>query len=231
MSLKIYKILKFLTFSIFLIFISFNNSTAQKFRIGYGVSVLTDVSITSHQKPPGLNLKSDDFQTTLGISPLSLSAEMKYNLHEFSPNLAISVASSPGLGLSSVNPIAGKGGFGNVRVPVYIQFDSGCLSTRETDASIGFSIGIGYQLDSYGIFSKNKSLSFGSAAARFAVNYYNAYHHLRAIALKVGIPKTITSRNTYESQKDQYGKREEYELDVDTRIAFIQLSWIFYFHS
>ena len=88
--------------------------------IGYGVSVYSDIVASESTSSTGSNIKE------IGFNIFSMSLEMKHNIYEFSENLALSIATSPGFG---IGPVINNDGFGNIRLPIYAQLDYGKLST------------------------------------------------------------------------------------------------------
>lgn len=225
MQSKITKSLLITALSLFVFLFSNKDSLGQKFIIGYGLSVYTDMAIFSPESNSDLNIESD-----LGISILSVSAEMKYNLYEFNSDLAFSVASSPSIGIMINNNLGDNdnSGFGNLRIPVYAQLDYGNLSTFESMKNFGIGIGIGYQFDRYNLFGDAEGISVGTVATRLGIRYFNRNNKSREVALKVGLPKTIT--DTYNTVVFENGDAVEREIEIDTKITSFQLSWILYFN-
>ncbi len=222
MQSKITKSLLLTALPLFLFLFSSKDSLGQKFIIGYGLSIYTDMAIFSPQSADELNQSSD-----LGISIISLSAEMKYNLREFNTDLALSVASSPSIGMMTWSNQT-VSGFGNLRIPLYVQLDYGNLSTYESMKNFGIGIGIGYQFDRYNLFGDADGISIGTVATRLGLRYFNRNNKSREVALKVGLPKTITT--TYTTDVVENGDVIEREFEYDTKITSFQLSWILYFN-
>lgn len=210
--------------SLFLIFSAHKESSAQKFIIGYGLSFYTDVAITAPVQSSLPDGSTADTQFDFSI--ISLSLEMKYNVYEFNTDLALSVATSPSFGISTFEGgMSEASGFGNVRIPVYLQLDYGNLSTFESMKNFGVGIGIGYQFDNYGLFGENETLSFGTVAARVGFRYFNRNNKSREIAIKAGLPKTYTRTHEYFDSSD-----EAVESNLEQKITSFQLSWILYFN-
>jgi len=160
-------------------------ANAQKFMIGYGISVYTDLAFISAESSDIAGEDLDD----LGISLATLSLEMKYNVHELNSDMAISVASSPALGLMSFTE--GDGNIGHYRIPIMAQFDWGNLSTFESLKDFGVGFGIGYQFASYGIFGDQSALSANGLVSRLGFRYFNRNNAAREIAIKYEFPREV----------------------------------------
>lgn len=191
-----------------------NEVSAQKFVIGYGLSIYTDIATIT---PEGENSESD-----IGFSLLTASAEMKYNLYELNSDMAISLASSPAFGLMNFD---GEG-IGNFRLPLYAQFDFGNLSTFDSTKDFGIGLGIGYVFEGYNIFGDQESFSGGGLGARLGFRYFNRNNSAREIALKATFPRDmdietrITNPVTGDSEI----------VTTGIPVASYQLSWILYFN-
>lgn len=203
--------------------LSASNVSAQRFIIGYGLSVFTDLAIFDPEVPADQNEYSSGKSTE--FSGLSLSAEMKYNIMEFNSDLALSVASSPSVGIMTIDNNTSTS-FGNLRLPLYVQLDFGNLSTFESMKNMGVGIGFGYEYDIYGLIGDSDPISLGTPAARLGVRYFNRNNSAREIALKVGLPAT----GTVTKDITDYNSGETYTVSHDTKITAFQLSWILYFN-
>ncbi len=190
---------------------------AQKFFIGYGLSIYTDFAFLSPTEDLGF-----ESSNSFGVSILSLSAEMKYNLHEFNSETALSIAASPRIGAMQFNDFEG---FGNFSIPVYAQMDFGNLSTFDSKKDVGFGIGVGYQYDAFNLFS-GEGFSVGSLALRGGVRYFNRNNKAREVAIKYALPATTELTATgYDPITF-----ESYEIPVEFNVTSVQLTWILYFN-
>ena len=187
---------------------------AQKFMIGYGVSIYSDIVASKSTSSTGNDIKAFRFNI------FSMSLEMKHNLFEFSENLALSIAASPGFGIGAV---INNDGVGNVRLPIYAQLDYGKLSTFPNTQDYGVGIGIGYQHDFYNLIRDGSELfSIGTVAARVGFRC----GHTTEFALKIGFPKTL--RLPFTRTVGIYGNQETYYKNV--QINSYQLSFIYYWN-
>lgn len=205
---------------------SVKQSNAQKFFIGYGLSLYTDMAVFAPEPIEGQSMDA-----SYNFSVISLSAEMKYNIYEFNSDLAFSVASSPSFGImisSSNSDYYSNMGYGNLRIPIYAQLDYGNLSTFESMKNFGVGIGIGYQYDIYNLFGDAESISLGTVGTRLGIRYFNRNNKSREIAVKVGLPKTVKTKTFSEMYIN--GDYIKMEQEIDTKITSIQLSWILYFN-
>jgi hypothetical protein len=194
-----------------------NSAHAQKFFIGYGLSIYTDYAFVSP-----VEAVEDESSNTFGASFLSVSAEMKYNVHEFNSETALSIAASPRLGTMTFNNFDG---FGNLSIPVYAQIDFGNLSTFDSKKDIGFGLGVGYQFDTYNLFS-GEGFSVSSLALRGGFRYFNRNNKAREIALKYALPSTTEIETSFFNPITN----ESELIPVEFKVSTIQLTWILYFN-
>ena len=178
--------------------------------IGYGMSVCTELITVNY---------TDNYiyyiEPRAGINLLSFSIEMKYNLYEFNEDLALSISSSPGVGLGV--PIS-EDGLGNVRLPIYAQIDYGKLSTSSTSNRVGIGIGLGYQFETYNLFGEIDKVSFGTVAGRIGFRFFDTTE----LAFKIGFPKLIPQPSS-DHRPDFYSYPER-----QAHITSYHLSLIFY---
>ncbi len=199
-----------------LITIGFQPVKAQKFFIGYGLSVYTDLAFLSTSEDLGGGSSNE-----LGISLLSISAEMKYNIHEFNSETALSIAASPRIGMMTFGDFEG---FGNFSIPIYAQIDFGNLSTYDSKKNSGFGLGVGYQFDRYNLFG-GEGFSAGSLALRGGYRYFNRNNKAREIAIKYALPTTVEIDTEI---FDAFGDSET--IPVEFNVSTVQLTWILYFN-
>lgn len=183
---------------------------SQKFFIGYGLGLYTDLAISK-------NVETNN--THVSYSALTLGLEMKYNLVEFSPESALSISTGPSFGAMNMGG-ADMSEFGNFKVPVYVQYDFGTLSTYGAVSKFGFGIGAGYEYNVLGVFTDTESVQMSTFSLRGGFRYYNNAYVAREIALKFGFPAKVES---------EFGDVEEPSTD-EFNYTTVQLSFIFYWN-
>jgi subtilisin family serine protease len=85
----------------------------------------------------------------LGISYLSVGIEPRYNIKEFSDDLALAVAAPATIGFAVVeaagNEVNGASGLGNIQIPVLLKLYLGNGATYRTEKNMGLSLGAGLE--------------------------------------------------------------------------------------
>ncbi len=184
---------------------------SQKFFIGYGLGLYTDLVISK-------NVETN--YTNVSYSMLTLGLEMKYNLVEFSPESALSISTGPSFGAMNMGG-SDMTSFGNLKVPVYVQYDFGTLSTYGAVSKFGFGIGAGYEYNLLGVFTDTESIQTSTFSVRGGFRYYNNAYAAREIAVKFGFPTKVE----YE-EFEIIEEPKTYEHNVTT----VQLSFILYWN-
>ena len=184
---------------------------SQKFFIGYGLGLYTDLVISK-------NVETN--YTNVSYSMLTLGLEMKYNLVEFSPESALSISTGPSFGAMNMGG-SDMTSFGNLKVPVYVQYDFGTLSTYGAVSKFGFGIGAGYEYNVLGVFTDTESVQMSTFSLRGGFRYYNNAYAAREIAVKFGFPTKVE----YE-EFEIIEEPKTYEHNVTT----VQLSFILYWN-
>jgi hypothetical protein len=198
--------------------------TAQKFMIGYGFSAFTDVAfLETDPLVQGAESTSD-----VGFSIVTASVEMKFNVYEFNSDMALSVASSPAVGLMSFGQVGGVDAqgndFGHFRIPFYAQFDYGNLSTFESLKNFGVGIGLGYQFGGYSIFSPDYSIGGNGLVGRLGFRYFNRNNAAREIALKYEFPREV------DIETDIFLDGDLRSVEGTGTLSSVALSFILYFN-
>lgn len=195
----------------FFLILGTKNSSAQSFMIGYGMSLFSDI----------VTVKYTDnhiyyIEPHVGVNFFSASLEMKINLYEFNDELALSISSSPTVGLGA--PL-NDDGLGNFRVPIYAQIDFGKLSTFSSSKNVGVGIGLGYQFEVYNVVGEKGPITFGTVAARIGFRFFS----VNELAFKIGLPKLIPDPHLSDATPDAL-----YNPSRQAHIASYQLSLIYY---
>ena len=214
-----FKLTRLVWVLLFLLFFTGSHKAfSQKFFIGYGMSVYTDLMFLEETADyPG----STSPESTVKGSILTGSLEMKFNLVEFGPEAALSLSAGPSLGTMLFDN-GEDFGIGNLKLPVYLQFDYGTLSTYGSVNHIGFGLGIGYEYNKFNLVGEPFIPAYGTLSARAGFRFYNKYKEAREIAFKFGFPKTTTSERHIESLEDAF--------ELEHRIMAMQLSFIMYWN-
>lgn len=197
------------------------NVSAQRFMIGYGIAVYTDIAFLNSDFTDD---EGSEINST-GFSLATLSVEMKYNLHEFNSDLALSAASSPALGLMTFSN-SNSDNLGHYRVPIMAQLDWGNLSTFESLKDFGVGLGIGYQFAAYNLFGEGNSLSANGMVARLGFRYFNRKNAAREIAIKYEFPREVEQ----EYEVFDFNNPSPVTQTVQYDLSSVSLSFILYFN-
>lgn len=217
----------FLSLGVVVILLGFGagDATAQRVAYGYGASAFSDVYFV---EPSSLPQSITQRESSTEFAIMSVSAEVKVNVIEFNTDMCISLATAPNFGLSFGNNDMDEFYFGNVKVPLWVQFDYGAISTFESMKDYGFGIGFGFEYNNLGILGEASDLysGFMTPSVRASFRYITRNASAREIAIKYGFRTSVTGVARFE-QVDQSGVQlvdQEYTADISA----LQISFIMY---
>ena len=140
-----------------------------------------------------ISLKADTtFNRYAGWSLTTLIYTFRYNIFEPSDDLAISLSTSPSIGLTF-----GDNGIGTVNLPFFINSEFGAGSTYNSSANVGGFIGLGYEytisgilpfdlIDDGDIVEGVTVGSWGEFVFKAGVRFWSNSNKLKEISVKIG---------------------------------------------
>lgn len=101
-------------------------------------------------KTPGVELGNTGEHFQFKYYSLSYQYEGRVNITNLNDNSALSVSLAPSVGLAF--PTDDLDGYGSINIPVFVNIEFGAGSTYDSDADVGFTLGLGLNHTRFPLF-------------------------------------------------------------------------------